>query len=472
MEKASDKDLIVRSPKQGEKAMRHPAVRKQHREALKRRRRHKKAVLVPCSTVKPYTDSPSHKHGYTPALEGKDVDVWVVSEPMGIIPIEWADQYPNTVYDFPPKHVKGKAREMLVKRLREWLEVQGPKYDRLYLALPQHHFHLIRDAAEGLDLPFIDASISHCRAKGACSPRAFRATSGGYRNYLRKRVRNPENMEENPLGNLPAKASRMWELVYESAQDRGFSEGDSAAQAWCAVKRRYRKKGGRWLKRKRPLKPHESPPGCTHRRAANPYEPTGFFYDGVSDDPMGLTIEEAALIDCAWTSAIVADCEQREGCTPDKVRVRLSNPEPVWIEPPEMARIIAGDVLALRKTLPKSRKAMTATGLQMARDIRDGKLVDARKIWAWFRRHEGYILDAEAQGKDARTSKAIQAGMGWGYWPMYEAAQEAVGRADNPMSRVGDEMLATELFDAGLGEAAEYLANPEDVRAIKRRVLR
>lgn len=43
----------------------------------------------------------------------------------------------------------------------------------------------------------------------------------------------------NPLGTLERlpKATRMWEAVYESAQERGFSEERSAQQAWGAVKR-------------------------------------------------------------------------------------------------------------------------------------------------------------------------------------------------------------------------------------------
>ena len=80
---------------------------------------------------------------------------------------------------------------------------------------------------------------------------------------------NPSEL--NPLGNLPAKASRMWEKVYESALDRGADKGAAAAQAWCAVKRYYHKKGNRWLKRKKPLGRDESPPGCTPY-AANPVD--------------------------------------------------------------------------------------------------------------------------------------------------------------------------------------------------------
>lgn len=54
--------------------------------------------------------------------------------------------------------------------------------------------------------------------------------------------------------NLPPKAQRMWEDVYESARspERGFSEERAAKMAWGAVKRFYRKKGGVWVARKHP----------------------------------------------------------------------------------------------------------------------------------------------------------------------------------------------------------------------------
>jgi len=75
--------------------------------------------------------------------------------------------------------------------------------------------------------------------------------------------------DSNPLGNLPSKATRMWEHVYESAQERGLDKGAAAAQAWCAVKRRYYKKNGRWLRRKAPLGPDQQPPGCTPSSLVN-----------------------------------------------------------------------------------------------------------------------------------------------------------------------------------------------------------
>lgn len=192
---SKDPDLVVRSVVGGLRALRHPAVVKQHRRSLRWKPKNRKAVLIPCSATKPYYESASHKHGYIPGLQGKNVDVFVVSEPMGVIPYAWAGDYPNTAYEFAPKYVRGETRELLVDRIQEWLEKVGPKYDKVYLALPLHHMGMVQDAAEGLDLPLSDVSISACRAQPSCPPTAFRATSEAYRQYLRRRVRNVEGRD-------------------------------------------------------------------------------------------------------------------------------------------------------------------------------------------------------------------------------------------------------------------------------------
>lgn len=76
--------------------------------------------------------------------------------------------------------------------------------------------------------------------------------------------------ESNPTGTLPAKGARQWDHVYEAALERGHTKSAAARQAWCAVKRYYYKRGERWIRRKKPLAPHESPPGCTPYRGKNP----------------------------------------------------------------------------------------------------------------------------------------------------------------------------------------------------------
>ena len=183
-----DPALVVRSPADGMRALQHPAVLKQWRRAVRWKPQNKKAVLIPCSSQKPYYTSASHKHGYLPAIGDKDLDVFVVSEPMAVIPYAWVDEYPNMAYEFPPKHVRGKTRTLPGARIREWLQKVGKQYETIYLALPEHHGGMIRDAGAELDLPMVDLSIGACRSEGPCGPRTFRATGKDYRKWLKRRL--------------------------------------------------------------------------------------------------------------------------------------------------------------------------------------------------------------------------------------------------------------------------------------------
>ncbi len=185
---SANRAVRVTSPAEGLKAIRSKLFTDNHKKSLKVKRKHKVAVLVPCAQTKPFPDAPSHAHGYLPALKGLSVDTYVVSEPLGVVPYSWSRTYPNFAYDFPPKHLTGAAREALVERIREWLTKVGAKYTRLVAALPAHHAALLRDAAKGLDLDIVDASITRCRA-AKCSKTDFRATSNAYKAWLRSLVK-------------------------------------------------------------------------------------------------------------------------------------------------------------------------------------------------------------------------------------------------------------------------------------------
>jgi len=50
-----------------------------------------------------------------------------------------------------------------------------------------------------------------------------------------------------PVGNLPPKAKRMWEHVYQSAKGPDCDEECAARQAWAAVKKKYKKVGDKWV---------------------------------------------------------------------------------------------------------------------------------------------------------------------------------------------------------------------------------
>jgi hypothetical protein len=190
----------VRSPAQGLRAIQHPVITKNYRKALGWKPKHKKAVLVPCAGTKPFPDAPSHKGGYLQALEGKGVDLWVVSEPLGVVPYEWSRDYPQAHYDFPPEHLRGPGRELLVERVADWLEKVGHKYEKVTLALPGHHMRLVEDALGLFDqepVKVVFAGIGDCLDAGACPTGHYRSTSKAYRKYLKKRV-NPPMIFSNP----------------------------------------------------------------------------------------------------------------------------------------------------------------------------------------------------------------------------------------------------------------------------------
>lgn len=180
--------FVVRSVAQGKKLIEHPDILANHEKSLRVKRRHKIAVLLPCAGTKPFPQSPSHKHGYLPALKGKDADIYVVAEPLGVIPYAWSTRYPNNAYDFPPRYLKDDAFDLLASRVRQWLARVGSRYERIVLALPIHHRRLVMAAAEGSDLPLEDASITACRTENACDSGTFRATGADYRRWLASEI--------------------------------------------------------------------------------------------------------------------------------------------------------------------------------------------------------------------------------------------------------------------------------------------
>lgn len=188
----------VRSPAQGLRAIQHPEITKNWERSLRVKPKNKKAVLVPCAGTKPFPDAPSHKHGYMKALDGKKLDVYVVSEPLGVVPYEWSRDYPQESYDFPPAHLQGQARDLLVDRIAAWFDRVAPKYEKVYLALPAHHRRLALHALEQFDGPptkIKDVGLGACLESGACPPGHFRPTSQAYRGFLKARANPPRGVK-------------------------------------------------------------------------------------------------------------------------------------------------------------------------------------------------------------------------------------------------------------------------------------
>lgn len=178
-----NKNFIVRSIRQGKRVIEHPIITKNWKKSLRVKPKYKKAVLIPCAATKPFPQSPSHKHGYLEALKDKNVDIYVVSEPLGIVPYSWSRNYPNDAYDFPPKFLKDQARSLLIDRFSKWNDRVGKKYNQIYLALPGHHMDLVKLAG----IQGRDVSISKCR-ENYCGSNIFRATSDEYISYLKDQV--------------------------------------------------------------------------------------------------------------------------------------------------------------------------------------------------------------------------------------------------------------------------------------------
>ncbi|MEM0007881.1 MAG: DUF5591 domain-containing protein [Conexivisphaerales archaeon] len=117
-------------------------------KAMKWQPKNETAVFIPCSAWKPYFYSQSHKDGYLKALLPflERIDLFVVSEPMVIVPYCYSDEYPVKSYDYDPsKYFMGKLSHPLVKqslnifieRLSKWVTKYDGQYSKKILILPK-----------------------------------------------------------------------------------------------------------------------------------------------------------------------------------------------------------------------------------------------------------------------------------------------------------------------------------------------
>jgi len=144
------------------------------------------AVFIPCSAWKPYPYSQSHKHGYLRALRPaiEMIDLFVVSEPMGIVPYCYSDEYPVDSYDYDPyKFFIGKLRNKLAKesiqifieRVATWVREYHDKYRRRILILPKSwHFKVYAKALSRLDIPLDQYKVVTMKGRASNSLRTMR----------------------------------------------------------------------------------------------------------------------------------------------------------------------------------------------------------------------------------------------------------------------------------------------------------
>ncbi len=189
---------------------------------------------------------------------------------------------------------------------------------------------------------------------------------------------NPEGAEPPAPGTLDAAGRRMLWSTYEDAKEHYRKQGERGAElkslaarvAWAQVGRHYYKRGGKWHRRKRPLKPN----------------------------PAELDLRQEPL--------------------------DLENPGPVYIEPNKTAKRNAQRGLNARARAKKSKRGGLTTreagragigsGVARARDIVAGRRVDAKRVASFFARHRANYEAAKAKGLQPEDSPAIQAWLLWG----------------------------------------------------------
>jgi len=127
-----DSNLTVRSPEDGVNIWSHKDVVSYYNDrAMTTNPESRIAVFLPCAGPKPYCISVSHKT-YLYALRDwlDHMDIYVLSEPMTIVPYQLSDEYPAANYDYNPKYETEASKEIFVSRLSSWLTKFLPAYER------------------------------------------------------------------------------------------------------------------------------------------------------------------------------------------------------------------------------------------------------------------------------------------------------------------------------------------------------
>ncbi len=120
-----------------------------------------KALILPCSSVKPYRLSATHR--VAESLIDKyglrnSVQVYILSEPMIIVPRELDIYYPFANYDYPPSELDDIYREIFIDILSTIL----PKlryYRRIVAILPKHHRNILIKSIEKVNHVDLDIEV-------------------------------------------------------------------------------------------------------------------------------------------------------------------------------------------------------------------------------------------------------------------------------------------------------------------------
>lgn len=134
---------------EGVDPFKHPVVQAWHKYFLENWKSDKEiAFLLPCTSIKPYYKSATHRLAYSIARDVNSIQFYSVSEPMLLVPREYEDCYPFNSYDYPPSKMTKEEREEFVILLSRALAHISRMHKRIVAVLPSHHYNIVKASAE------------------------------------------------------------------------------------------------------------------------------------------------------------------------------------------------------------------------------------------------------------------------------------------------------------------------------------
>ncbi len=106
------------------------------------------ALILPCSGIKPYRASATHRLADAIIKKSnldKYIQIYVLSEPMIIVPRELDIYYPFANYDYPPKELDKVYREKFIEILAKVLPKLS-KHRKIVAVLPKHHKSILLES--------------------------------------------------------------------------------------------------------------------------------------------------------------------------------------------------------------------------------------------------------------------------------------------------------------------------------------
>jgi len=110
-------------------------------------------IIMPCTRVKPYGKSVTHKMMYKYLKDIKEdnlqADVFSISEPMILVPRKYEHLYPLANYDYPPRYLNEAKKNYMAKLLKIILiKLLSHVRYKAFAVLPYHHYKILRKAIE------------------------------------------------------------------------------------------------------------------------------------------------------------------------------------------------------------------------------------------------------------------------------------------------------------------------------------